>query len=782
MENQTVNILMVDDRNENLLALEAVLASSNYRLIKANSGEEALKWVLKMDFAVILLDVQMPGMNGFETAKLIRAREKSKSIPIIFITALSQTQEHMMHGYSVGAIDYVFKPFPPLVLKSKVEGFVKIYLSQLKIQKQNQLILEHTRELEKAHARLKQSEALARTITEVSLDTLITVNRLGEITSINPAGTKMFGYQEEELIYQPLSIILPIFKEESLEGVEKAKILESVGERKNQSKFPVDFQICPAMIAEDPIFVCSIRDITEQKLQFDRLENLVAKRTEELLESHRSLENEIEEKQQMVQIIKEREQKYKSLFENHPDSVYSVDLEGRFTSLNEAALRLTGRSREELIGSNFLDLIDERELEACIASIQSALKGNPYNKETKIIHKDGGIIDINSTVIPIIIDNQIIGLYGIAKDISLEKNLWRKLYESEEKYRQLVEGSPDAIIIQQIGNEEWEYINKTGLKLLGIEEDHQLSSNKINHWIHQDDLHIYRKAIEVGADGRHISTYEARLMRIDGEMINVQMHCIPTVYFGLPSLYLVIRDITELEQSREFIKQSDKLTVVGELAAGIAHEIRNPLTSLRGFTQLLQLTANSEHEYVPIMIEEIDRINTIVSELLLLSKPNTVDFAEVNIWRLLETIVTLMKAEANLHGVEINIESDVQHTHYTYGIENKIKQVFVNILKNAIEAMPDGGEATIYMKSEGELISITFTDQGKGIPADILEKIGQPFFTTKEKGTGLGMMVCQSIIESHNGTMRIESEVGKGTSVEISLPLCKSEEIVSNLI
>ena len=118
---------MVDDHPENLLALEAVLSSPNYHLVSATSGKEALKYLIKQEFAVILLDVQMPGLNGFETAKLIRAREKTKHTPIIFITAISQDSENVQRGYSVGAIDYIFKPFHPETLKQKIEKFVEIH-------------------------------------------------------------------------------------------------------------------------------------------------------------------------------------------------------------------------------------------------------------------------------------------------------------------------------------------------------------------------------------------------------------------------------------------------------------------------------------------------------------------------------------------------------------------------------------------------------------------------------------------------------------------------------
>lgn len=145
---EKINILLVDDRPENLLALEAIIERDEYNLIKAYSGEEALKYLLKYDFAVILLDVQMPGLDGFSTAKIIKAREKTKNIPILFITANNLDSEHIFMGYSVGAIDYILKPFDPLILKSKVERFVELYVLNQKIIVQSEMLEEKNKMIE----------------------------------------------------------------------------------------------------------------------------------------------------------------------------------------------------------------------------------------------------------------------------------------------------------------------------------------------------------------------------------------------------------------------------------------------------------------------------------------------------------------------------------------------------------------------------------------------------------------------------------------------------------
>lgn len=158
---EPIHILLVDDRPENLLALEAVLESQHYKLVKANSGEEALRSLLRYEFAVIVLDVQMPGMDGIETAKLIKAREKTKDIPIIFISANSKEVEHLFAGYSAGAIDYMVKPFIPQILKSKIEGFVNMHLTNKKHQMQSMLLQQKTQELEKINGELVKAKEAA---------------------------------------------------------------------------------------------------------------------------------------------------------------------------------------------------------------------------------------------------------------------------------------------------------------------------------------------------------------------------------------------------------------------------------------------------------------------------------------------------------------------------------------------------------------------------------------------------------------------------------------------
>ena len=213
-----VEILLVDDRPENLLALEAILDPLGHTLVRAQSGEEALRAVLQHDFACILLDVQMPGMNGFEVARIVKSRERTRHIPIIFLTAISKEDEYVFTGYSVGAVDYLFKPFQPEILRSKVAALVDLHLKQLKIAEQEQqLHAAERQEMELRHMReLLESEARFRDIVGTAMDAIIAIDEKGTVTLFNSAAERVFGCKSADVQGEP---VLQFFPPEDREAV-----------------------------------------------------------------------------------------------------------------------------------------------------------------------------------------------------------------------------------------------------------------------------------------------------------------------------------------------------------------------------------------------------------------------------------------------------------------------------------------------------------------------------------------------------------------------------------
>jgi len=210
-DHEPVDILIVDDRSENLLALEAILEPLGQKVVRASSGEDALRVLLERDIAVILLDVQMPGLNGFETAQMIKSRERSKYIPIIFLTAISKEQEYVYQGYSVGAVDYIFKPFQPEILRSKVSVFVDLYVQQRRISEQEQRLRESERQdLELRHMReMLQSEARFREILGTAMDAIIVFDDKGNVSMVNQAAERLFGAKLSEATGKPLERFFP---------------------------------------------------------------------------------------------------------------------------------------------------------------------------------------------------------------------------------------------------------------------------------------------------------------------------------------------------------------------------------------------------------------------------------------------------------------------------------------------------------------------------------------------------------------------------------------------
>jgi PAS domain S-box-containing protein len=200
---EKVNILVVDDRQENLLALEAILRTLNQNLVKATTGADALKYLLHNEAAVILMDIEMPGMDGFQTAKLIRERDRSSHTPIIFLTAINKSDTHINQAYSLGAVDYIFKPFVPEILKSKVSAFVELYRSTQQVRKQTELLEEANRQIHEKNAELAAERDFVSAILDTVISLVLVLDSRGRILRVNQAWERMTGYSLDQVEGRP---------------------------------------------------------------------------------------------------------------------------------------------------------------------------------------------------------------------------------------------------------------------------------------------------------------------------------------------------------------------------------------------------------------------------------------------------------------------------------------------------------------------------------------------------------------------------------------------------
>ncbi len=246
---------------------------------------------------------------------------------------------------------------------------------------------------------------------------------------------------------------------------------------------------------------------------------------------------------------------------------------------------------------------------------------------------------------------------------------------------------------------------------------------------------------------------------------------------GSPSgAVVVIRDMSEIKRLEEQVQRTEKLAAVGRLAAGVAHEIRNPLSSIRGFAYLLGRghgEKTPEREYADVMVREIDRINRVVTDLLNFSRPMTLEPEITMLPDLIDHVVSLVSADAKKHGVEIQIDCEPGIPRTTLD-PNQITQALLNLMLNAINAIERGGAVDIRASTvdEGAGVEIQVTDNGPGIDPDVQEKIFEPFYTTRERGTGLGLAMVRKIAENHDGTINVQSppaEKNSGTRFTLSL-------------
>ncbi|WP_449539749.1 PAS domain S-box protein [Ferdinandcohnia sp. Marseille-Q9671] len=377
---------------------------------------------------------------------------------------------------------------------------------------------------------------------------------------------------------------------------------------------------------------------------------------------------------------------------------------------------------------------------------------------------------------PIYRGGEVVEVIGSCIDITDRKKVEHDLLESESKYRLIAENMTDLIILFDLyGNGI--YASPSHETILGYSPTY-FETKDTKHLIHPEDLPTILYHFEQVIKTKTPSKVELRLLHSNGNW--KLFECTGTAVIGendlVEHIMVVAKDITDKRKAEELLWKSEKLSLVGELAAGVAHEIRNPLTSIKGFIQLFQQGVRKE-EYFHVILNEFNRIEDIIKEFLSLAKPQEIRLKPASIPSLVKDITTLLESEAHLKNVEflLKIEKEIPMIMCD---ANQIKQVLLNLCKNSIEAIDTkkDGFVTITVRFEDEnILLIQVIDNGTGISEDRLKKLGEPFFSNKEKGTGLGLMLCYRIIKEHKGTITFESIENQGTTVNVRLPLVMGE-------
>lgn len=404
---EQVEILIVDDRDENLLALEVILANENYKFVRANSGKEALKILLQdYDFAIILMDVQMPGMDGFETAELIRQSERFKRVPIIFLTANTNNQEDVFKGYQTGAVDFMVKPLSSKILKAKVAVFVDLF-------KKNHELYVQGQSMKMLNSKLERQSQYVRSLIEASLDPLITINSEGIITDMNEALPKITGLSREKI---KGGYFFDLFTRPNL----AKEVCQEVFERGSIVDYQLTIRHKSGKLT-DVLFNGSVyRD------EAGNVTGAVVVAREKLLSKYS-----------------------RTLIEASLDPLITINYEGKITDMNQALADITGITREKITGTDFFDYFTDREKAKQVYQ-EAFANGVVVDSPLTIRHKDGKLTDVlfNGSVYRDERGN-VQGIVIVARDITARKKFENELIEAKRNAEKAAQVAEEAVKAKQ---------------------------------------------------------------------------------------------------------------------------------------------------------------------------------------------------------------------------------------------------------------------------------------------------------------------------------------------
>ncbi|MBP1760636.1 MAG: domain S-box [Firmicutes bacterium] len=593
-------------------------------------------------------------------------------------------------------------------------------------------------------------------------DIVMSILNLDDFTyvDVNDSWIKAFGYSRQEVISQRYSA-LPLW----IDAVQGDQKYQEIKQNNGMHSFEVEYfskdgkigygMVSSQLITIDGHQFClnAMIDITDRKQTENKL--------------HKSEEN-------LKNIL--------FTLASISDPFYAVDAEWRIVYVNQKAQEWLQRDQEELCGKLLWEILREPEKPRICKQICIAMRERiTVNYETFSV-KMASWFEVS------VYPAREGGLSFYFKDITARKKAERALKESEERHRLLAEKlrevdlvqsedrfykifnlNPDMIAIINMKDDTYIEINQAALDVYGFTREEVIGRNAVQIMTIEPDNSSYHHFIEQLKLVGIVKNFELTTRSKTGKIIKIMISSVLINLDGKQCRLSILKDISERKRYEKEIARLDRLNLVGKMAASIGHEIRNPMTSVRGFLQMFSAQENSEEKkiYYDLMIEELDRANAIITEFLNLAKDKTADLRPQSLGLIIARIRPMIEAEALMRDKHVRIieGNDIQ----LLLDENEIRQMVLNLVRNGLDAMSSGGTVTIITEETEREVILCIADQGCGIDSDIIELIGTPFVSSKDNGVGLGMAVCYSIAARHGA--RIEFETGsEGTAFRIYFP------------
>jgi|GEM_PF-1085530 len=465
----------------------------------------------------------------------------------------------------------------------------------------------------------------------------------------------------------------------------------------------------------------------------------------------------VTERKKLEQEMANRLQFSQQLIDTIPSPVYYKDVNGLYMGCNVAFEEQLGLTREAITGRTVRELFTGAAGDK-IFEKDHKLFENPGTQvyESTFRHADGTLRNaITHKATYYNRDGAVAGLVGVITDITERKKTEKELRISNESFTSIFDAGPMPIAILSAAGElvtvNAGFVAATGYpsrEIIGKTlEELNLLDNKA------DAIDIINEVAAKGA----VKNREIKFRSKDGEIRVGLLSSKLIELAGEQRILAALLDYTDRKRMEEDMARLDRMSLIGQIAAGIGHEVRNPITSVRGFMQLLESKEECKLfvDYFRICINELDRANAIITDFLSLARVKPVGFTKHNINTVISDILPLIRADAAVSDKHIVVE--LKETLDISLNEKDIHQLVINLVRNGVEAMPGKGSVTIKTYFEDGKVVLAVQDEGPGIGPEVMRKLGTPFFTTKDTGTGLGLAVCYSIAQRHGATIDVDS-------------------------
>ena len=613
---------------------------------------------------------------------------------------------------------------------------------------------------ETAEEQLLVSQLRLEGIIESAMDAIITVDEDQHVLLFNRAAEQMFGSSAQEAIGQPLDRFLPVrfraahhdhvqsFGQSGVTSRKMGKLGTVMGLRSNGEEFPIEAAISHITVEKRKYYTVILRDIAERK------------RTEEAFQ--------------------DSQRQLTTLVSNLPGFVYRCENDRDWTMqyISEGVNDLTGYSIEDYLAQHsttYGENTHPGDRERVWQEIQAALsQRRPYETTYRILTKSGEVKWVwergEGIYAP---DGTLNYLEGFVTDITERKHAEHLLRQSEERYRRLIAVSPYAILVNR--GDRIIFANDRAITLFGAVKTEEILGKSSLELFHPDYHEVIRERIHELLEGRSIvPVIEEKIVQLDGTSLDVEVSAARFVDEEGPAILVMLRDISERKRLQEQLRKTERVAELGTLASGMAHEIGTPMNVILGRAEYLldRVTEEPVKKGLQTIITQVERITRVMNQLLSFARRKAPQRVALDLRKVVEDGLEMFQERLSRSHVQV-VTQFAEECPMVQADGDQMSQVFINLVMNALHATSDGGLLRVGLASERQMVKLTVSDSGHGIPHDVIKHIFDPFFTTKEfgKGTGLGLTVVKGIIEEHQGSIAVESEEGKGTTFTILLPV-----------